>query len=126
MNFLRSAPFKVFAFASALQVFIFSCWDESAAGAPAGAASPGFFDRHSFMKLLRSLPFNSLALASALQVFIFSCWAVSAKLLPAVRARAAATRMVSFFMAYSSSVVIGVACIRKDRDSQSDRSPAEF
>lgn len=67
MNFLRSVPFL--SLASALQVFIFSCWGVNAA--PAG--SPGLPERHSFMKLLRSSPLMDLVFASALQVFIFSC-----------------------------------------------------
>jgi hypothetical protein len=94
MNFLRSAPFLPFA--SALQVFIFSCCGEAAVGAPSVAG--GLPERHSFMKLLRSGPFNACVLASALQVFIFSCCAVSAKPGPAASVIAEAIRISVFFM----------------------------
>src|SRR5450830_1736338 len=67
MKALRSSPFLPAA--SALQVFIFSCWVTGAA-----AAASGLSLRQLFMKALRSSPF--LPAASALQVFIFSCWGV--------------------------------------------------
>src|SRR5256885_9695360 len=80
MNALRSAPFRPLLLASALQVFIFSCWvlpfaaaepaaPEAAAVAPVVAAVL-FSDRQLFMKVLRSAPFNPLAVASALQLVI--------------------------------------------------------
>ena len=55
--------------ASALQVFIFSCW------VAALALPPAF--RQLLMNALRSSPLSDLALASALQLFIFSCCAVA-------------------------------------------------
>ena len=69
INFLRSAPFMPFA--SALQVFIFSCW-----GVSTFATGAGFADRHSFMNDFRSSPF--LSVASLLHVVILDCCGVAA------------------------------------------------
>src|ERR1700730_18881280 len=81
MKLLRSAPFSPLVVASALQVFIFSCWllPVAAAGAavvpdvPAAVRS----DRQLFMNVLRSAPFSPFAFASALQVVILCCWLFS-------------------------------------------------
>src|SRR5579864_6014920 len=68
MKALRSAPLRPLDVASALQVFIFSCWLLPLAAVPLSA------DRQVFMKALRSAPASPLLLASALQEVIFSCW----------------------------------------------------
>src|SRR2546430_17541502 len=84
MNALRSAPFRPLLLASALQVFIFSCWvlpfaaaepaaPEAAAVAPVVAAVL-FSDRQLLVKVLRPAPFNPLAVASALPLVILCCW----------------------------------------------------
>src|SRR2546429_6175180 len=78
MNALRSAPFRPLLLASALQVFIFSCWalpfaaaepaaPEAAAVAPVVAAGL-LSDRQLLMKVLRSAPFNPFAVASPSQL----------------------------------------------------------
>ncbi len=71
MNALRSSPLSDLALASALQVFIFSCW------VAALALPPAF--RQLLMNALRSSPLSALVVASALQAVIFSCCAVAAK-----------------------------------------------
>jgi hypothetical protein len=73
---LRASPASAFDLASALQVFIFSCWVCGAAVA-AGAAAVEPPLRQVFMKALRSAPASALVFASALQSFIFCCCAVS-------------------------------------------------
>src|SRR6266436_3333737 len=73
MNALRPAPFSPLVVASALQVFILSCWL-----LPVVPAAPAVLsDRQLFMNVLRSAPFSPLAVASALQVVIFCCWLFS-------------------------------------------------
>src|SRR6185312_7144694 len=71
MKVLRSAPLSALVLASALQLFIFSCWVSLADGAAAMACSPF---RHELMKVLRSAPF--LPVACLLQSIIRCCWAV--------------------------------------------------
>src|SRR5579863_1845874 len=86
MKLLRSAPFSPLELASALQLFIFSCWLLVLAGAA------GCSDRQLFMNDLRSSPLRLLDVASVLQVFIFSCWLLAgfaAVAVPAAWANAA-------------------------------------
>src|SRR4029077_19272541 len=67
-------PVGALVLASALQVFIFSCWLLSFFSVVAA----GWLERHSFMNALRASPVSALVFASALQVVIFPCCAVSA------------------------------------------------
>src|ERR1700724_963542 len=68
MNALRSSPFRPLLPASALQLFIFSCWL-----LPLAWLVP-LADRQVFMYALRSSPLSPCVFASALQLVIFSCW----------------------------------------------------
>src|SRR5262245_32751577 len=73
MKALRSSPFRLLVLASALQLFIFSCWL-----LPVLLVEPELFDRHLDMKALRSSPVSCFEEASALQLVILACWLFSA------------------------------------------------
>src|SRR5450432_3290834 len=69
MNCLWASPVGALVLASALQVFIFSCWL-----LPLAVSVVGCADRQFDMNCLWASPVGALVLASALQAFILSCW----------------------------------------------------
>src|SRR5450432_3175837 len=72
MNCLWASPVGALVLASALQVFIFSCWL-----LPLAVSVVGCADRQFDMNCLWASPVGALVLASALQAFILSCWLLS-------------------------------------------------